>query len=338
MKKTGPGLILIVLLLFQAKTLFAVDKVDIGIFESPVADTLVIKARPNYNLASPWYITNITFTIRWPDTSSVTQLITISSTVNSTFSLQLQQSASNGGYRYQLYSMVGQKFVNWTAGNEYPILEVKVNYPGGDCTEFEISDDNYTRYTLNGRYWFEVVGSNKTGIRYQPSVSLVTIAGTVSPDETICLGSNTSLLTLSGHSGTVLSWQKKHDAFAWADISGTAGLTQYTATPDSSGTYLYRATVQRATCAVLHSSPATIGVERYSQWTGAVSTNWASSGNWNICGVPTITRDVIVPIVQTNNYPIIQINAYCRTIVIKTGATVTLGSSGALTVGNSTAP
>jgi hypothetical protein len=186
---------------------------------------------------------------------------------------------------------------------------------------------------LHGGYWFEVVGANRTGILYQPAVSLVTIAGAVTSDEAICLGYSTSIMNLSGHSGSVLTWQKKHDNFTWADISGTAGLIQYTATPDSLGTYLYRAKVQRATCDVLFSTPATISVERYSQWTGTVSTNWASGSNWNICGVPTITRDVMIPQVPTNNYPVIQVNAYCKTILVRSGATVTLGAGGNLSVG-----
>jgi hypothetical protein len=309
------------------------NKVDIGIFESPIMDTLVIKARPNYNLASPNYITNIVFTIRWPDTSAVTALTNIVSTVNSFFTINPQQSATNGGYRYQVYAMVGQKFVTWTAGQEYPILEVRVNVPGGDCTTFEISDDTYTQQTLNGKYYFEVVGSNRTGIRYQPSVSLVSKGGTVSGSEIICLGSSTSVMTLTGHSGSILGWQKKHDAFGWADIASTAGLTQYTATPDSAGTYLYRAKVRRGECDTAYAFPATITVEGYAMWNGSTDTLWNNPMNWNVCGVPTILKDAEVPVVNSGLYPSVVTDGNCKSLLIRSGAVVRLRPAGSLNVG-----
>ena len=330
MRTTWPGLILLIILILHIKTGSSQDKVDIGIFESEDPDTLVIKCRPNYNLMTPWYITNISFTIKWPESSDVTDLINITSTVNSFFNLQPQEFANNGGYNYKVYAMVGSKYVNWTAGTEYPVLELLVNVPGGDCTEFEISNDAFTLNNLNGGYWFEVVGANRTGIRYQPTVSLSTFGGSVSGDEEICLGSGTSVMTLTGYSGDVLGWQKKHDNFAWTDISGTTGLTEYSANPDSSGTYLYRARVQRGTCAIESSSPATINVIGHSEWTGDSDTDWSNINNWNICGVPDINRNVVIPQVQSDLYPVIDISASCKTLLIRNGATVTVTTAGSL--------
>ena len=329
-----------VLILFLISNIFLLlnpslrgqDKIDIGIFESPILDTLVIKARPNYNLASPWYITNIQLTIRWPDTSNVTELIHISSTVNSTFGLNPQQYATNGGYRYQVHILLGQRFVNWTAGEEYPILEVVVDYPGGDCTEFEISADSYTIITLNGAYYFEVVASDKTGIRYEPLVSLATKGGNVTDDETICLGSMTGVMTLAGHSGSILTWQEKFEDLSWQDIAGTAGLTEYTATPSAAGTYCYRAEVQRGSCDIAHADSAVITVEGVSRWTGVIDTTWNISGNWNVCGIPIITRDAVVPVVTSEFYPSVNTAGVCKSIIIETGARVRVLPIGSLTV------
>jgi hypothetical protein len=327
------GLKTFIFLVFFESTLLAQNKVDIGIFESPVQDTLVVKARPNYNLASPWYITNIVFTIKWSDTSNVTQLINITSTVNSFFGLQVQQSTVHNGYHYQVYAVVGQKFVTWTPGNEYPILEVRVNYPGGDCTEFEISNDAYTRDTLNGGYWFEVVGANRTGIRYAPSVSLISIGGTVAGNETICKSSSTSVMTLTGYSGSIETWQKKHNGFSWTNISGTAGLSQYSATPDSSGNYQYRARVQRGSCGVAYSIPAVITVEGYSSWRGTLDTLWNNPGNWNVCGVPNLSKDAEIPVVASGKYPTVVSAGQCKSLTIRTGASLRLLSTGSLNVG-----
>lgn len=337
MKSKGPVCIFIFLgLLMQINlTLKSQDKTDIGIFESSIQDTLVIKARPNFNLSSPYYITNIVFTIKWPVTSNVTQLVNITSTVNSFFNIQLQQSSTNNGYRYQVYAMVGQKFVTWTSGQEYPILEVMVNYPGGDCTTFEISNDAYTQQILNGLYYFEVVASDYTGIRYHPSVSLISVGGTVSGNETICLGSSTSVMTLSGYSGLILSWQKKHDNNGWINISGTSGQTQYFATPDSAGIYQYRAMVRRANCDIAYSTPAVITVAGYSSWNGNSDTLWSNPANWNVCGVPNLSKNAEIPQVSNNSYPSIVTAAQCKSLLIRSGATLRVRHSGSITINGS---
>ena len=338
MKSNGSLLILLIILFVHSANLVAQDQIDAGIFESDNPDTLVIKARPNYDLSSPDYITNIQFTIKWSDTSAVTELITISSSVNSSFGIQQQQSANNDGFNYRVYAVVGQKYVNWTAGEEYPILELLVNSPGGDCTEFEISDDQYTINSLNGGLYFEVVGGNRTGIRYEPVVSLSTVGGAVNNDENICLGNSTSVMTLTGQSGDVLNWQQKQDAQPWQDITGTSGLTEYTATPGSTGTYLYRAVVQKGSCSVEYSLPAEILVEDLSRWRGEQDNAWDNTGNWNACGVPDINREVIIPQVPSNIYPVITVSASCKDLIIKDGATVTVEATGSLTIDNASSP
>ena len=335
MKSKGPIYFFIFLLILLHNTAISQNKIDIGIFESAVQDTLVIRCRPNYNIPAGYYITNIQFTLKWPETSNVTQLLNISSSVNSFFQISPQQLSVNNGYRYQVYSMVGAKFVTWVAGQEYPVLEILVNYPGG-CTDLEITNDTYANFELNGGYYISVTGANKTGIRYQPTVSLLTQGGTVISGETICLGSSTSVMTLSGYSGDVLTWQKKHDNNGWANIAGTAGMSQYYSTPDSSGSYQYRAKVQRATCDTAYSAPASIIVEGLSTWNGTTDTLWNNPGNWNSCGVPIHSRDAEIPAVTTNLYPSIVTAVQCKSLTVRSGATLKILSSGNLDVNGAT--
>ena len=68
-------------------------------------------------------------------------------------------------------------------------------------------------------------------------------------------------------------------------------------------------------------------------WTGALSSAWDNAGNWNACGIPDITRQVIIPNVSPNNFPVITGTASCKTIKIQTGATLTVGPTGSITVG-----
>jgi hypothetical protein len=65
-------------------------------------------------------------------------------------------------------------------------------------------------------------------------------------------------------------------------------------------------------------------------WTGAVSTDWFNSGNWNSC-VPQPTTDVTIPVVATH-YPTITGSASCASLTIESGASL-IGSE-FLTAGN----
>jgi len=86
-----------------------------------------------------------------------------------------------------------------------------------------------------------------------------TVAGAVTGGTTpICLGSSTGNMTLSGHTGSVLRWQRRLNAGAWVDIANTT--TTHSETPASAGTWDYRAEVQSGVCPALFSTPRTIVV------------------------------------------------------------------------------
>jgi hypothetical protein len=69
-------------------------------------------------------------------------------------------------------------------------------------------------------------------------------------------------------------------------------------------------------------------------WTGNASTAWDNSANWNSCGVPDISRNIVIPNVSPHSFPILTTAAFCKTIKIETGATVTVSPTGSITVGN----
>ncbi|HXI21065.1 MAG TPA: hypothetical protein VNH46_08275, partial [Gemmatimonadales bacterium] len=58
-------------------------------------------------------------------------------------------------------------------------------------------------------------------------------------------------------------------------------------------------------------------------WTGAVSTDWNTAGNWSTGQVPTAADDVIVPV--TSNQPLIGQAAQVHNLTVQAGAVVTLG-------------
>ena len=68
-------------------------------------------------------------------------------------------------------------------------------------------------------------------------------------------------------------------------------------------------------------------------WTGVLSTNWNTAGNWNGNVVPDATFDVTIPTGATRQPYIQTANANCKSLNIESGATLTVGGY-SLTVQN----
>jgi hypothetical protein len=68
-------------------------------------------------------------------------------------------------------------------------------------------------------------------------------------------------------------------------------------------------------------------------WTGAVSNEWDDSGNWNNCGIPDITRDIIIPDVSPFSFPVVSSGAFCNSIHVDNGATLIIEPGGFFIVG-----
>jgi hypothetical protein len=309
------------------------DLVDLGIFESSGTDELVIKVKPNYNITS-LSLTNIQFTVRWPETSSVSLLWPTSNPINAIYNIQPQGPITVAdGYKHQIFAAVNGTNITWSAGQEYPVLYFKYYYTTPVCNEFELSSDLWTQDN-NGVYYLEILGEDRTGIFYEPIVSITSQGGEVTGSKSICLGSSTGLLTLINYSGTIQKWQKSFAEGAWADIPGTAGIINYSEVPAQTGVWKYRAEVSKFGCDPAYSDSAVINVFDEVIWTGDIDDHWDEPGNWYGCGIPDITLDVIIPDVSPKLFPDVTVDGYCKTLKIMTGASVTLRPSGSLTIGH----
>lgn len=124
----------------------------------------------------------------------------------------------------------------------------------------------------NGTYYSNIVTIN---------VNEVTVGGSVSGGTTICEGTSTATLSLSGNTGDITKWQKQLNAGAWTDISNTAAT--YSETPSEDGVWSYRAVVQNGVCSEENSGATAVTVNP-SAVSGTVSAN-----NTQICtGTETI--------------------------------------------------
>ena len=67
-------------------------------------------------------------------------------------------------------------------------------------------------------------------------------------------------------------------------------------------------------------------------WSGTYSNLWSEAGNWSGCGyVPDINTDVVIP-AGLSRFPAVTSNSVCRSIDVKTGATLTVSPGAVLTV------
>jgi hypothetical protein len=117
-------------------------------------------------------------------------------------------------------------------------------------------------------------------------VNPVSVAGTVSGAATVCSGTNSTRLTLTGNTGTI-QWQSSTDNTNFTNINAATAQT-YTAT-NLTATTFYRAVVTSGVCAAANTASATVTVNPVSVagtitgaatvCTGSNSTTLTLSGN-----------------------------------------------------------
>ena len=115
-----------------------------------------------------------------------------------------------------------------------------------------------------GIYWVRAQVRSGLCLTQFSSYTIVTVnppsvGGSITGGNTpICYNVNTGVMTLSGHTGSVVQWEKRVDGGAWSVISNNT--TTYSEIPSSSGTWDYRALVQNNPCAPIYSALRTIFV------------------------------------------------------------------------------
>ncbi len=100
--------------------------------------------------------------------------------------------------------------------------------------------------------------SNVTATR-DVTISAPSVGGSVATNTSVCSATNSTLLTLSGNTGSITKWQSStNSGSTWSDISNTANT--YTAT-NVAATTIYRAVITSGSCPSANSNTATITFE-----------------------------------------------------------------------------
>ncbi len=90
------------------------------------------------------------------------------------------------------------------------------------------------------------------------SFTCATVGGSVSSNATVCAGNNSGTLTLSGHTGNVIRWEKSTDDFV--NITNISNTTTTQVYSNLFQTTKFRAVVQDGNCLSANASAATITV------------------------------------------------------------------------------
>lgn len=92
------------------------------------------------------------------------------------------------------------------------------------------------------------------------TVDPTTVTGTIASSATVCSGSNSATMNLTGNTGSIQAWQISTDGgVTYSDIASTAGLTSYSYL-NLINTSLYRVRVKSGQCSSSNSTPVTITV------------------------------------------------------------------------------
>lgn len=156
----------------------------------------------------------------------------------------------------------------------------------------------------------DINAANDTYSNYQVVNNSPSVGGTIASSASVCITSNSGVLTLSGQTGNVLNWEYSEDGgITWLQISNTGTTQSFSNLLD---TTQYRAKVQNASCptafsntVTLTTNPATVGGTVSTSATRCISGN---SGTLSLTGkVGTVVRwefavspfTVFTPIVNT---------------------------------------
>lgn len=92
------------------------------------------------------------------------------------------------------------------------------------------------------------------------TISALTVAGSVSPNLTVCAPLNNGIVTLSGHTGNIIQWEYSvNGGGSWAASNITSTTYAFT---NLTGTTQYRATVKNGGCSAELSNMATVTVQQ----------------------------------------------------------------------------
>ncbi len=204
----------------------------------------------------------------------------------------------------------------------------------------DIAGANSASYTVTniqpsdvGTYRVTVSNSGGTALSDYAYINTVITVQPVSAST--CQNAPISLDVTANGAGLMYQW------YANTANSNTGGTPIPVATSDTyappvdmTGTKYYYVVINNNNLACTNTTSDAVAVHVGTQntWTGAVSTAWNTPENWSCGQVPTLTTDAYIPMVSSENYPVIDGSdgiANTRNITVSTNANVLVTGNGA---------
>ncbi|WP_163411609.1 beta strand repeat-containing protein, partial [Flavobacterium ajazii] len=183
------------------------------------------------------------------------------------------------------------------AGGSWSVVSGGGSISGTTYTPADVSADTSVtiRYTIAANGSCAATTSDVTF-----TVNPTSIGGIIGGSTTVCTGTNSTLLTLSGHTGSVIRWESSLDNFATV-ATPIANTTNTLTTNNLTATTSYRAIVQSGVCAALNSAAATVTVNPFPSF--SISNATALEGNNAVFNIDLSTptcNDVEITITTSN--------------------------------------
>lgn len=158
-------------------------------------------------------------------------------------------------------------------------------------------------------------------------------AGTISANQNVCYNS-ASTISVSGTVGAIQWQQSPNGISGWANVTGGSGANTNTyTTPALTATVYYRAIADSGSCTTATSATAAIIVNNSNNWTGTLSTDWNTTGNWSCNQIPNAVIDANIPVTVSGRYPVLASGTgICRNINVASGANITISNSGVIEI------
>ncbi|MEQ8580848.1 gliding motility-associated C-terminal domain-containing protein [Marinoscillum sp.] len=129
----------------------------------------------------------------------------------------------------------------------------------GTFTTSSLPSAGTTNLTINSLTLSGCSTTASSGNTDAITVSPASVGGSISGGATVCSGTNSTTLTLSGHTGSITKWQSSTDNFA-SDINDIVNTTTSQTATNLTATTSYRAVVTSGSCSSANSSTATVTV------------------------------------------------------------------------------
>lgn len=135
-----------------------------------------------------------------------------------------------------------------------------------------------------------------------------------------CITAGTATVTRTGTAGGTYS--------STAGLSINASTGDITLASSTAGTYTVTYTVAAASGCAQYTTTTSVTISATSTWSGAVSSNWNTAGNWSCNSLPGSSSNVVIP-TGLSTYPVIATSSTGTTnnITIQSGGTLTVNGT-----------